>query len=170
MFLFVRIPILVDAWVRGKRLGGARGTRCLGERCPTIISREDANRPPSCRRLLLHGTITHHSKREVEMAGLVKIALDKKGKRHVVAEVDDAKPTKAMTGTRGSEIRQAGRSLEEGLDEVAEAIEAVRKAADSSKPKEVTLELFLKLTASAGVVLTGVSAEASIKLILKWAP
>lgn len=102
------------------------------------------------------------------MTKVVKIALDKKGKRHVFAEVDDAPATKALAGSRRGGINQAGRSLEEGLGEVAQAIEAIRKTAVASKPKEVTLDLFLKLSANAGVVLTGVSAEASIKLVLKW--
>jgi translation elongation factor EF-Ts len=109
------------------------------------------------------------------MAGLVSIAVDKKGKRAVLIEVQDEKAAgPANLGPKlsagGKTIKEAGKSLEEALDDIAPAIEALRKMATAvSSPKEVTLEVGLKLTAAAGVVLASAGAEGTIKVTMKWA-
>ena len=111
------------------------------------------------------------------MAALVSVPVDKKGKRAVLIEVEDAKTAKAITtaylgpklSAGGKTVREAGRSLEEALDDIAPAVEALRKmAAAVSSPKEVSLEIGLKLTAAAGVVLASAGAEGSIKVTMKW--
>lgn len=109
------------------------------------------------------------------MTGLVSIALDKMGTRSVLIEVEDESSARAdqlgpKMSVGGKTIKEAGRNLEDALSDIAPAIEALRKmAAAVSSPKEVTLEVGLKLTAAAGVVLASAGAEGTIKVTMKWA-
>lgn len=109
------------------------------------------------------------------MTGLVSIPLNKEGKQSVLIEVEDEKAGgTAQIGPKmsvgGKTIKEAGRNLEDALDDIVPAIEALRKmAAAVSSPKEVTLEVGLKLTAAAGVVLASAGAEGTIKVTMKWA-
>lgn len=108
------------------------------------------------------------------MAGLVSIALDKVGERTVLIEVQDEVNARdvhlgPMMNVGGKTIKEAGRNLEDALSDISPAIEALRKMAfEVSSPKEVTLEVGLKLTAAAGVVLASAGAEGTIKVTMKW--
>ena len=118
------------------------------------------------------------------MPSLVAMPIDAEGKILVLVEVSDSLPatkggaktagaTKgalgAKLGTGDKLVREAGRSLEDALKDVAPAIEALRRMALSvSQPKEVSLEIGLKLSAKAGVVLASADAEGSLKVTLKW--
>jgi hypothetical protein len=115
---------------------------------------------------------------------LVTMPIDAKGKTLVLVEVSESPPTtkrraktaEANDGALGPKlgagdrlVREAGRSLEDALKDVAPAIEALRRMALSvSQPKEVSLEIGLKLSAKAGVVLASADAEGSLKVTFKW--
>jgi hypothetical protein len=122
------------------------------------------------------------------MARLVEMPIDAKGKQTVLIEVSDddppaakagaksAKTAKTATGALGPKlgagdkvVREAGRNLEDALKDVAPAIDALhRMALAVSKPKEISLEIGLKLSAKAGVILASADAEGSLKVTLKW--
>lgn len=112
--------------------------------------------------------------------------IDAGGKATVLVEVGDdlplptakaaSKSAKSPNGALGPKlgvgdkvVREAGRSLEDALKDVAPAIDALhRMALAVSKPKEISLEIGLKLSAKAGVVLASADAEGSLKVTLKW--
>jgi hypothetical protein len=113
------------------------------------------------------------------MARVISVPVDSKGKNSVLIEVTDApEPTSKKAeskqlgnkmGGGGKTIREASRNLEDALSDVGPAIDALRKmAASVSAPKEISLEVGLKLTAKAGIILASADAEGSIKVTLKW--
>jgi len=120
------------------------------------------------------------------MAKLIAMPIDAEGKAMVLVEVGDelplptakaaSKSAKSIKGALGPKlgvgdkvVREAGRSLEDALKDVVPAIDALhRMALAVSKPKEISLEIGLKLSAKAGVVLASADAEGSLKVTLKW--
>lgn len=119
------------------------------------------------------------------MARLVEMPIDAKGKQTVLIEVSDDDPPAVKAGAKSAKtttsglgpklgagdkvVREAGRNLEDALKDVAPAIDALhRMALAVSKPKEISLEIGLKLSAKAGVILASADAEGSLKVTLKW--
>lgn len=115
------------------------------------------------------------------MARLIELPVDAKGKNKILVEVSDEVPAAkaagktskqnlgAKLGVGDSVVQKAGRNLEDALKDISPAIDALRNMAMAvSKPKEISLEIGLKLSAKAGVVLASADAEGSLKVTLKW--
>lgn len=72
----------------------------------------------------------------------------------------------ASTGIAKTAVKTFNETIE-SIKSVAETvINSIKKIADP--PKEITLELGLKLSGETGAIIAKASAEGNIKVILKW--
>jgi hypothetical protein len=90
-------------------------------------------------------------------------------------EIDDLslnEPTRggsSESGNRGI-IQNAADSFDKALEPLKEVSNSIINCIKefSSSPKEVEVELGLKFTAKAGIILTSLDSEAHLKIVLKW--
>lgn len=106
------------------------------------------------------------------MSRLVEVPLASGGS--VTVEVDDLPPARTMRGgdPRGASfVDQGTRTLEDSLATVVPALrEVVGKLRYVSKElSEIEVELGLKLTGEAGMVVAKAGAEANFRVLVRWA-
>ncbi len=105
------------------------------------------------------------------MSRLIEVAVA--SGESITVEVEDAAGGPRMRGgERPAElIERSGRTLEEGLGAVAPALRAVLAEVRgvSNDLSEIKLEVGLKLTGEAGMVLARAGAEAHFVVHLTWA-
>jgi hypothetical protein len=86
----------------------------------------------------------------------------------------EAEPGPAVPGgttlISGGTLQKASARFEEALEPLRKISGAIiRKIKDlDTHPDEISVELGLKFSASAGVILTSVDSEANLKINLKW--
>ncbi len=87
----------------------------------------------------------------------------------------EAEPSPAEQG--GSAVISSGGTLQKASARFEEALEPLKKISGAiinkikgldAYPDEVSVELGLKFSAKAGVILTSVDSEANLKITLKW--
>ena len=97
-----------------------------------------------------------------------RVAFPLAGGGEVVVEVDDVPQGRQLASRGGGVGRQAQKTFEEaaaGIRPIADAILAQVKAV---QPDSVAVEFGIKLSASAGVILTSAAGEAHCKITLTW--
>jgi len=104
------------------------------------------------------------------MDRLVEVPLDSGGS--IVVEVDELAGARTMRGgDRGAGlVEQSGRTLEESLGAIVPALrEVIDKLRNvSGELSEIEVELGLKLTGEAGMVVAKAGAEANFRVLLRW--
>ena len=90
----------------------------------------------------------------------------------ITVEVDDPPGARTMRGGErpSALVEQGGRTLEESLVTVAPALhEVIGKLREvSTDLSEIEVELGLKLTAEAGMVVAKAGAEANFRVLVRW--
>ncbi len=88
----------------------------------------------------------------------------------VEAEPGPAVPGGTTLISGGGTLQKASARFEEALEPLGKISGAIiRKIKDlDTHPDEISVELGLKFSASAGVILTSVDSEANLKINLKW--
>ena len=106
------------------------------------------------------------------MSRLVEFPLDSTGKMTVLVEVDDTVPAQGQMrvsagGAVAEKATQAFDSALAGVKSVAASVmrQLAEVAADAN---EISVEFGIKLTANAGVIIAGTSAEGNCKIAIKW--
>jgi hypothetical protein len=104
------------------------------------------------------------------MSRLVEVPLATGGS--ITVEVDGIADTRTMRGgDRGRElIERGGRTLEDSLEAIAPALHAVleRLRGISSELSDIEVELGLKLTGDAGMIVARAGAEANFRVLVRW--
>jgi Trypsin-co-occurring domain 1 len=95
--------------------------------------------------------------------------LDDSGKMQtIIVEVENPAIGKTVPVSKG-QVVQATDTLQDALKKVQPALNAISKTLrEINQPKEMEIELGLKLTAKAGVVIASVDSEVTFKVTLKW--
>jgi hypothetical protein len=75
----------------------------------------------------------------------------------------------APAAAPGDVVTTSATSLEDALDRLLPTLQAIGDRLKTLAPDECTIELGVKLTAEAGVIISKASAEANFTLTLKWA-
>jgi hypothetical protein len=106
------------------------------------------------------------------MSRLIEFALDSKDQTIILVETDDTVPAQgqqqvSLGGAVAEKATQAFDAAVAGIKPVASTImrqlTAVIPDAD-----EISVEFGIKLTANAGVIVAGTSAEGNCKVSIKW--
>ncbi len=104
------------------------------------------------------------------MSRLIEVPLASGGS--ITVEVDDIGGTRTMRGgDRGAElVERGGRTLDESLGAIAPALQEVldKLRGVSSELSQVEVELGLKLTGEAGMVVARAGAEANFRVLVRW--
>jgi len=105
------------------------------------------------------------------MSRFVEVPLSSGGS--ITVEVDEQAGGRVMRGggDRGAELVECGsRTLEESLGSIAPALgEVIDKLRNvSSQLSQIEVELGLKLTAEAGMVVAKAGAEANFRVLVRW--
>lgn len=87
----------------------------------------------------------------------------------ICVEVEDG-PVSAVRGGRDSPVTKAQESFESAVSRIRPAAEALINGLKGLTPEEISLEMSLKFTAKAGVVIASADSEAAFKVTLKWKP
>jgi hypothetical protein len=106
-------------------------------------------------------------RREVLVAYLVAFPSDE---GEIIVELNDeqlAGFTPAAVSP-GEVAARASDSFEKALDKLLPATRAVSTKLQQLQPDELTVELGVKLTAEAGVILSKAAGEANFTITLKW--
>jgi NTP-dependent ternary system trypsin peptidase co-occuring protein len=80
-------------------------------------------------------------------------------------DIDDG-PVKA--GRVGDRVRDAAASLQELLEPVTDAAEALLGQLSRAKPAELEVEFGVSLSATAGAVITKTALSGNVKVKMKW--
>jgi hypothetical protein len=103
------------------------------------------------------------------MAYLIEVPLDGGGRLLVQASDDDLPGDLQLASLRPGEIvARAGKSVEQAMDEVKPAIQAVLGRLAAMAPAEVTVEFGLLLGAETGVIIAKGSGEVHFDVTLTW--
>ncbi len=106
------------------------------------------------------------------MRRIVEMNVDRGGNNTVLVEVDDdGRPSDTIGAKMGpaDHVVPVAKSMEEALEAVKPAISALMDMLKSvNAPKEISLEIGLKLSAKSGIVIASADAEGSLKVVLKW--
>jgi hypothetical protein len=90
----------------------------------------------------------------------------------ITVEVDEVGSGRTMRGgDRGAELVERGsRTLEESLDTIAPALQEVlsKLRGVSSELSQIEVELGLKFTGEAGMVVARAGAEANFRVLVRW--
>jgi hypothetical protein len=88
----------------------------------------------------------------------------------LIVETSDDAVVPAGRGRRVGELVEE--SFESAIDRVTQAAHAVRGKvmAMEAPPSEVTIEFAIKLATEVGVVVANTTAEANLKLVMRWGP
>jgi hypothetical protein len=101
---------------------------------------------------------------------LIEVPLSAGGS--ITVEVDEPAGGRTMRGgERGAElVERGGRTLEESLGTIAPALREVldRVRGVSTELSQVEVELGLKLTGEAGMVIAKAGAEANFRVLVRW--
>lgn len=104
------------------------------------------------------------------MSRLVEVPLAAGGS--ITVEVDDPLAARTMRGgDRGAElVERSGRTLEDSLGAIAPALQEVldKLRGVSSELSQIEVELGLKLTGEAGMVVAKAGAEANFRVLVRW--
>ncbi|MGC2374512.1 MAG: CU044_2847 family protein [Solirubrobacteraceae bacterium] len=104
------------------------------------------------------------------MSRLVEVPLASGGS--ITVEVDDVGGARTMRGgDRGAElVERGGRTFEESLGTIVPALhEIVEKLRGvSSELSQIEVELGLKFTGEAGMVVARAGAEANFRVLVRW--
>ncbi|HEV3094702.1 MAG TPA: CU044_2847 family protein [Solirubrobacteraceae bacterium] len=107
------------------------------------------------------------------MSRLVEVPLASGGS--ITVEVDDADGARTMRGgggdDRGAElVTRGGQTLEQSLGAIAPALHEVLDKLRSVSPElaGIEVELGLKLTGEAGMVVAKAGAEANFRVLVRW--
>jgi hypothetical protein len=106
------------------------------------------------------------------MSRLIEFPLEGPGKATILVEVDDAIPAKGQqrVSVGGVVAEQAGQAFDSalvGIKSVAGAIMAQLNEV-AANANEISVEFGIKLTANAGIIVAGTSAEGNCKIAIKW--
>jgi len=106
------------------------------------------------------------------MSRLIAFPLDAEGRTTVLVETDDTIPPQGQArvsigGAVAEKANQAFDAAIAGIKPIADTVrqQLIEVAADAS---EISAEFGIKLTANAGVILAGTSAEGNCKVSIKW--
>lgn len=102
------------------------------------------------------------------MSRLVEVPLAAGGS--ITVEVED-EPRVMRGGDRGADlVERGGRTLEESIGSIAPALQEVlgKLRGVSSELSQIEVELGLKLTGEAGMVVARAGAEANFRVLLRW--
>lgn len=102
------------------------------------------------------------------MAGLVRVRLDDGGWLLVEAADGPAGPGPVKAGRAGDLVEEVSVALRAALRPVVAASREVLAELRDAGPDEVKVEFGVKLSASAGAVLTKGAAECHLKVTLGW--
>jgi hypothetical protein len=101
----------------------------------------------------------------------VLLAMPVSGGGTIVVEADDdINPPAVVRAARpGEVVREAAQSLEDALDSTLRPVAAAfLSALGHIRPDEAELNLGLKISAEAGVIVSKLAAEASLQVKLIW--
>jgi hypothetical protein len=106
------------------------------------------------------------------MGRLIEFDLDATGQTKLLVESDDPTPVQgqmrvSVGGAVAEKASQAFDAVLAGVKPIAETLkrELTHLVTDAN---EISVEFGIKLTANAGVVLAGTSAEGNCKIAIKW--
>lgn len=86
----------------------------------------------------------------------------------ITVEVDNPVVDPTMPVSQG-QIVKATDTLQDALKNIQPALNVISKSLrEINQPKEMEIELGLKLSAKAGVVIASVDSEVTFKVTLKW--
>lgn len=103
------------------------------------------------------------------MSRFVEVPLSSGGS--ITVEVDDVGGAATMRGDRGTDLlERAGRTLEQSLETIAPALHEVldKLRGVSTELSQIEVELGLKLTGEAGMVIARAGAEANFRVLVRW--
>jgi hypothetical protein len=98
------------------------------------------------------------------MTALVKFPLENND-GFVLVEVDDGAGT---TLTSPSDAEQASTSFQSAVSKLRPISQAVMEQVKALAPKGVTIEIGVKFSAEAGVILAKTSGEGTCKVTISW--
>jgi hypothetical protein len=105
------------------------------------------------------------------MTYLVEVPIETGGRLLVQASEEDLPVGLELAARRPSEIlAHAAQPLEQALDELRPAVEAVRSRLSAMAPDEVTVEFGIVLGAETGVVVAKGTTEVHFTVTLTWKP
>lgn len=89
----------------------------------------------------------------------------------IFIESEDNVPTEVMRSSRASSLTETAsekfenaiKPLKDISNDLIECIQQIAKA-----PSEVVVEMGLKFSAKAGIIITSVDSEANLKVSIKW--
>lgn len=103
------------------------------------------------------------------MAYVVEIPIEDGGRLLVQAAEEDLPGGLELAALRpGEVVTQARQTLEQALDQLKPAIQAVRRQLDEMTPDEVSLEFGVLLGAEAGAVVVKGKTEVHFNVTLTW--
>lgn len=100
------------------------------------------------------------------MSQLIRVPLEDGG--FLVVETNDALVGPVPAARTGEVVATAVQTLEEGLDTLQPALTRLLDKLRAVSPQEVTVELGIKLSTKAGVVIAQAAGEANFKVTLLW--
>jgi Trypsin-co-occurring domain 1 len=103
------------------------------------------------------------------MKKLLEVKLGTGSDDKVFVEVEDLAGV-TRSGSSGVDgIIQASETLEESLKKVTPVLQSISSLLrEINNPKEIAVEIGFKFTAKAGIIISSIDAEASLKVTLKW--
>jgi NTP-dependent ternary system trypsin peptidase co-occuring protein len=103
------------------------------------------------------------------MSRFVEVPLASGGS--ITVEVDDGPSPRTMRGASPADLVERGsRTLEQGLADIAPALQEVlaKLRGVSTELSQIEVELGLKLTGEAGMVVARAGAEANFRVLVRW--
>lgn len=87
----------------------------------------------------------------------------------ILVEVESL-PGDVRRVSKDTNTEKASVSFQEAVKRIKPAANVLMESLKGLKPEEIALEMGLKFTAKAGVVLMSADSEATFKVTLKWNP
>ena len=107
------------------------------------------------------------------MNRLIEFDLDPTGQTIILVETDDTIPAQGQmrVSTGGAVAEKAAQTFDAALAGIKPIADTVRRhlTAAIADASEVEVEFGIKLTANAGIIVAGTSAEGNCKVSIKWA-
>lgn len=100
------------------------------------------------------------------MPDVIRVPVE--GGGEIVAEVDAGRGVQLVASTDLADIPLAGTSLEKAVAGLRPVAKAILDQLKELAPDEVQVELGLKFSAAAGVILAKTSGEGSCKVTIGW--
>ena len=109
---------------------------------------------------------------ENQMSRLIEFPLDSTGQATVFVEADETVPPQGQmrVSVGGAVAERASQAFDAALSGVKPIAAAVmRQLTDAAAgANEISVDFGIKLTANAGVIVAGTSAEGNCKISIKW--